>query len=142
MRKAGCEVKLIVCIDNKNGIAFNGRRQSQDRAICEDILNMTGTGRLYVSRYSFGLFEKYRDSRVIQSLAPGRSAGSGDFCFAEDMEPESMLSEADMLIVYCWNKLYPADRYFDADISGFHITAETEFKGNSHEKITKRVYMR
>ena len=82
-RQAGA-LNLIICVDNKNGIMFNGRRQSRDRAVCEDILDMTGEHLLYTSEYSFALFEKYADSRVICSDSPVFSAGRGDYCFAED----------------------------------------------------------
>ena len=69
-------MNLIICVDNKNGIMFNGRRQSRDRAVCEDILDMTGEHLLYTSEYSFALFEKYADSRVICSGSPAyRQAG-------------------------------------------------------------------
>ena len=112
-------MNLIICVDNKNGIMFNGRRQSRDRAVCEDILDMTGEHLLYTSEYSFALFEKYADSRVICSDSPALSAGRGDYCFAEDM-----------------------DRYFDMDTELFRLVSETEFKGSSHEKITKRMYLR
>ena len=44
-------MNLIICVDNKNGIMFNGRRQSRDRAVCEDILDMSGEHLLYTSEY-------------------------------------------------------------------------------------------
>ena len=135
-------MNLIICIDNKNGIMFNGRRQSRDRAVCEDILDMTGEQLLYTSRYSFSLFEEYADSRVICSDSPAFSAGRDDYCFAEDIEPADAAGRADKLIAYCWNKTYPADRYFDMDAELFRLVSETEFKGSSHEKITKRMYLR
>ena len=135
-------MNLIICIDNKNGIMFNGRRQSRDRAVCEDILNMTGEHHLYTSEYSFALFEKYDDSRVICSGSPVLSAGEGDYCFAEDMDMSEAAAKADALVIYCWNKAYPADRYFDVDMELFRLVSETEFKGSSHEKITKRMYLR
>ena len=135
-------MNLIICIDNKNGIMFNGRRQSRDRAVCEDILDMTGEQLLYTSRYSFALFEEYADSRVICSNSPVLSAGEGDYCFAEDMDMSDAAAKADALVIYCWNKTYPADRYFDVDTELFRLVSETEFKGSSHEKITKRMYLR
>ena len=37
---------LIVCVDNKNGMLFNRRRQSQDRMLRTRILEMTAQSRL------------------------------------------------------------------------------------------------
>lgn len=135
-------MKLVICTDSKNGIMFNGRRQSRDRAVCGDILAMLGKALLYTDYYSFHLFEKYGDDRVVCSDNPAASAGREDFCFAEDLNMTEVADTADMLIVYCWNKTYPADRYFDVNTELFTLVSETEFKGSSHEKLTKRVYMR
>ena len=35
-------MNLIICVDNKNGIMFNGRRQSRDRAVCEEFFKEIG----------------------------------------------------------------------------------------------------
>ena len=35
-------MNLIVCLDDKNGMAFNGRRQSRDRLLTEDLLQTVG----------------------------------------------------------------------------------------------------
>ena len=107
-----------------------------------DILAVTGEHLLYMNCYSFSLFEKYADSRVICSGSPALSAGREDYCFAEDIDLTDAAGKADKLIVYCWNKTYPADRYFDVNTELFRPVSETEFKGSSHEKITKRMYMR
>ncbi len=135
-------MKLVICTDSKNGIMFNGRRQSRDSAVCEDILAMLGTALLYTDSCSFRLFDRYGDDRVICSDNPAASAGREDFCFAEDMDMTAAAARSDMLIIYCWNRTYPADRYFDADKELFRLVSETDFKGSSHEKITKRVYTR
>lgn len=135
-------MKLVICTDSKNGIMFNGRRQSQDSAVCEDILATLGEALLYTDSYSFRLFDRYGDDRVICSDNPAVAAGSDDFCFAEDMNMTEAVTAADMLIIYCWNRNYPADRYFDVDTDIFSLALQTEFEGSSHEKITKRVYTR
>lgn len=31
---------LILCVDDRGGLSFNGRRQSQDRRVREDLLTM------------------------------------------------------------------------------------------------------
>ena len=35
-------MKIIVCVDNQNGMMFNHRRQSQDRVLRKRILELTG----------------------------------------------------------------------------------------------------
>ena len=33
-------MKLIVCLDDKNGMMFNKRRQSRDRVLIENVLEL------------------------------------------------------------------------------------------------------
>ena len=35
-------MKIIVCVDNQNGMMFNHRRQSQDRVLRKRIMELTG----------------------------------------------------------------------------------------------------
>ncbi len=140
--RQGCILNLIVCMDEQNGIMFNKRRQSRDSAVCRDVLDMIEAASLYTDRYSYRLFEEFGDGRVICCREPALSAGRGDYCFAEDMDMTAAASKADKVIVYCWNKTYPADRYFDVDTERFELVTQTEFEGSSHKKITKKVYVR
>lgn len=39
-------MKLIVCMDDKNGMAFNHRRQSRDRVLAERIMELTENAKL------------------------------------------------------------------------------------------------
>ena len=40
---------LMACVDGRNGMAFNRRRQSRDRAVRADLLAEAGEARLWVS---------------------------------------------------------------------------------------------
>ena len=45
-------MKLILCVDDKGGLAFNHRRQSRDRVLNEHILMHCGMHRLWISPYT------------------------------------------------------------------------------------------
>ena len=49
-------MKLILCVDDKGGLAFNHRRQSRDRVLNERILMHCGMHRLWISPYTAKLF--------------------------------------------------------------------------------------
>ena len=51
------QVKLIVCIDLDNGMLFNGRRQSRDRNLIENIYEMIDNKTLWITDFSKDLFE-------------------------------------------------------------------------------------
>ena len=44
------------------------------------------------------------------------------------------------IIVYRWNRDYPADLFLDIDLKDWELAETAEFAGNSHEKITREVY--
>ena len=54
--------------------------------------------------------------------------------------PETANVEA--VVLYKWNRVYPADQYFSKDLSGWKMVETEEFAGSSHEKITKERYER
>ena len=132
---------LIVCLDDKNGMSFNRRRQSRDLILCERILSIVGDSKVYMMPYSAKIFPA--DNAAIcpcENLAS--IADSSGFYFAEIDDPEDLLGIADEVIVYRWNRTYPADRYFPMEILQDHWTLvrKNDFPGNSHPQITEEVY--
>ena len=51
-------MKLIVCLDDNNGMMFNKRRQSRDRLLIENMLELCKGERLYTNEYSGKLFSE------------------------------------------------------------------------------------
>ncbi|MBO5270462.1 MAG: ribonuclease Z, partial [Clostridia bacterium] len=71
---------LIVCIDDKNGMLFNHRRQSRDRVLIEDLLALTAGAPLWIEPYSVPLFPKDCTAYKVAD-DPLAAAGAKDFCF-------------------------------------------------------------
>lgn len=130
---------VIVCLDERNGLLFNGRRQSRDRLVIEDILSTVPGGRLFAAPFSAPLFAGVE---LLVDNAFLSLAGAEDFCFVEDRPLMPHLDRIDVLIVYRWNRVYPADVYLDLPLKTWRLTETTEFKGHSHEKLTREVYLR
>lgn len=57
-------MKLIVCMDDKNGMAFNHRRQSRDRVLAERIMELTENAKLYIAPY----FDRSSQSNAHKKL--------------------------------------------------------------------------
>lgn len=132
---------LITCLDDNNGMMFNKRRQSQDCLVREDILNNLQGFKLWMNSYSAGQFKDFlADSISIDDNFMSK-ASERDYCFAENISLKPYLNDINSLILYYWNRKYPADRYFDIDLSDWELKNTTEFAGNSHEKITKKIYL-
>ncbi len=133
---------LIACVDEKNGMLFHRRRQSQDRILRENLLEECKGRKLYMNSYSYAMFGENPGLVVSESYM--EQAGEEDFCFMEDGRLEGRQEEVDKVILYQWNRRYPADTYFPLDLENgdWELERTEEFAGSSHEKITKEVYGR
>ncbi|MFV0364687.1 MAG: ribonuclease Z [Suipraeoptans sp.] len=134
----------IVCIDDNGGMMFNHRRQSMDRKVREDIIREVKHKTLYMNEYSEGQFKDEKallDIRVKESA--DYSINPGDYYFFEYPDISKYTDIIEKIIVYHWNRVYPADKYIDINLKGTEMTIKEveEFKGYSHDKITKEVYI-
>ena len=128
-------MKLIVCLDDNNGMMFNKRRQSRDRVLIENVLELCKDEKIYTNEYSGKLFPE--DS--VEIFGDIEDVGNA-YCFAEDFTVNE--EYVDEIIVYKWNRLYPADTYFNIDLENWSLTETIDFEGSSHEKITREIYRR
>ena len=133
---------LIVCADDRGGMAFNRRRQSQDRIVREHILADAAGGRLWMSPYSARQFGPEQAEHISADEDFLEKAGEGDTCFVELSDPAAALTRADRLIAYRWNRTYPFDLAVTLPPEGWTLAGTEEFPGHSHKKITKEVYTR
>ncbi len=134
-------MNIIICLDDRGGMTFLKKRQSKDEAVCKDIIKDTENHNLFVTEYSKKLFP---ENTVTVSANPMIFASEGDYCFIEREDIIPYLHTAESLIIYRWNRLYPADKNFDISPEdfGLFLKEKTEFSGKSHEKITKEIYTR
>lgn len=131
---------LIVCLDDKGGMLFNKRRQSRDAVVCDRILELTAGKRLWMNEYSSKLFDESAD--IISDENFLEKAGRGEYCFVENKSLAEYESDAERLIAFKWNRVYPSDKRLDIDLSGWKRESIREFIGKSHDKITEEVYIK
>lgn len=128
---------LIFCLDDNNGLMFNSRRQSSDRAVIERIIRYAEGKRLLIDAYS-------------AKLLPAAQVYDGHLCeddviFAETGEMiGECIHKVDMLIIYKWNRTYPADVYVPVSriAAEWRLQSIFTLSGNSHDLITEEVYVR
>lgn len=129
---------LIVCIDDKDGVSFCGRRLSQDKALNQHILQRIGSRKLWIAPYSQPLFPS---DRVIPDPDFQLSAGREDVCFLEVSHFLPHYPELLSVTLYRWNRRYPSTVQFPRELlSGMRLTDTEDFPGNSHEMITMERY--
>lgn len=124
-------MKLIVCVDDKLGMMFNNRRQSKDRIVIEKIKSIVGNEPLYISDYSFSLFEE-------GTICSDFSKRDG-YAFIEN--PDLLINDKiEEIYMFRWNRHYPSDKKFNIDLRNYDLVDTEEFVGYSHEKITLEKY--
>lgn len=132
---------LIACIDDRGGMLFNRRRQSRDRLLRQDLLTEAAGRPVWLSPYSLKQFpDPPANLRPAEDFP--QKAAAGELCFFEDLDPAPWLEAAEGLILYHWNRRYPADLYFPLPLKGWTLVRQEEFPGSSHERITKEVFTR
>lgn len=133
-------MKIILCVDKKNGMMLFGKRQSQDKVQREHMLSLVGNNRLWVSNYSSSLFDLADNIKIDDNFH--EKALDNDYCFFEDKEIDIL--KVNTVVLYKWNRQYPADKYFLYDLKkfGFKLVGKTDFEGSSHERITEEIYKR
>ena len=134
-------MKIFVCLDNQNGLMFNGRRQSMDKAVREKMLNLSGGSPLWMNAYSAGQFDD-PPAQIVVDEQFLEKADAQDFCFVETCA--FSFEDVSDIFIFRWNRLYPADSTFDVQSleKDFTLVSTEEFPGNSHEKITLEIYRR
>lgn len=135
---------IITAIDDRGGMMFNHRRQSQDRILREKILALTVDKRLWMNRYSEKQFKDCHSSHINVDDNFLTEAAPGEFCFVEDQAIAPHEKWIEQIILFKWNRKYPGDLYFDINLqgAGWALERTEEFAGSSHEKITMEVYGR
>lgn len=130
---------IFVCVDENKGMLFNHRRQSRDEAVREDMLAVA-ENKIWMNIYSSRLFSEASDRVIIEEEFLACAPGDG-FCFVENVPLGPYEDRLEVMVVYCWNRVYPADTWLDVDLEQNWELADTkEFGGISHEKITRKTY--
>ena len=131
---------LIVCLDTKNGLQFNKRRQSRDSRVIERIYDITDRAILFINENSKPLFPIPRPNLIVRPN-PIECAKSQDYCFIEENVVANN-DNIDKIIVFRWDKQYPKDEEFNINLSDWKLISTTEFKGSSHKLIIEETYVK
>lgn len=135
---------VIVCVDDDYGMMFNKRRQSQDKVLRDDMLKFVNGNKLWMNEYSAKQFVDIamENTEVCEDFL--EKAGTGEYCFVENSSVLKYAAKIEKIILYKWNRRYPADFKLDFipvnQPSGWYKEDTREFAGNSHEKITVEIW--
>ena len=79
-----------------------------------------------------------------QALRWLTKAAEGEVCFVENLPIAPFAERIEAMVLYDWDRAYPADVHLDLDpaAAGFTLKEERSFPGTSHEKIIRKIYER
>ena len=86
-------MKLIVCLDDNYGMMFNKRRQSRDRVLIENMIELCKDEKLYTNEYSVSLFPE-NAVEIFDNIEDVEKS----YCFAENFTVNE--EYVDEIIVY------------------------------------------
>lgn len=131
---------VIVCLDETGGMLFHHRRQSRDRAVTGKIQKLGKEKKLWMNSYSYSLYKGLENVEISVSEDFLSRVGEGELCLVETEQLKQVEEKIEELIVFRWDKKYPADFHLDLDLSKWKRTGIEEFCGTSHEKIRLECY--
>lgn len=137
---------MITCVEDRDGTMFNNRRLSMDSVVYRKILELASGKNLWTDAGAGRLFRETgmaAAAGVLEDADFLNKAEDGDFCFVEGQDMADVRDRLEGIVLFYWNRKYPADRYFDRSLlEGFRLKRREEFPGSSHEKLTMEVYER
>lgn len=133
-------MNIAVCLDDKNGMLFCGRRQSKDQYLRQQLLERSKLNALWMNGFSAKQFEAGDAIQVAEdflNLAP-----QGSWCFVENTDVLPHKEKIEYIAIYRWNRLYPSDVKFpvEAFCDSWRLVSTRTFPGYSHDEITEEIY--
>ena len=134
-------MKIILTLDDNNGMMFNKRRQSQDVVVRKKIAEITDGKKLWLCDYSRRQFQDMELDFHVDEEFLGK-AGEGEYCFVENRGILEAAEKVEEIVIFRWNRRYPGDFHLDMlpQEHEFICISSEEFQGHSHDKITMEVW--
>ena len=133
-------MNIAVCLDDKNGMLFCGRRQSKDQYLRQQLLQLAQPNGLWMNGFSAKQFEAGDEILVAEDFL--ETAPQGQWCFVENMDIVPYKDKIEYIALYRWNRHYPSDVKFplEAFSDSWRLVSTRAFPGHSHDEITEEIY--
>ena len=133
-------MNIAICLDDRNGMLFCGRRQSKDSALRQQLLQLAQPTGLWMNGFSAKQFDVSDAIQVAEDFLS--LASPGEWCFVENSDVLPYKEKIEHIAIYRWNRLYPSDVKFPIEaFSGSWLPVSSRtFSGSSHEEITEEIY--
>ena len=130
----------ICCVDEGNGMSFEGRRCSQDRKMRDDLRSLFPC--LSMDAYAYSMFMK-DDVNYPYEICEDLSKCQYP-CLIETIEPSHFASQLEQIVLYQWHRKYPSTIQMDINLhdESWECVNMHCFEGSSHDKITRAIFQK
>ena len=137
-------MKVIICVDDRGGVSYHGRRLSQDRLQRIDVIQRFASHGFCMKKETADLYHQI-DKRCYQVIPAWKQVLSSDrWWVSEDIEFLQWLDQLEELVIYRWNRLYPSDKklLLSLPVADWRCILHDSFVGSSHAKIDVEHYVK
>ena len=145
---------IIACIDPRFGLSVDGKRQTTDTRVIQDILSEIenqDTGLTVTessARYILSCVNPVINNiplNVVNEIKPNQHEDATIFIETAPVKLiHKLISRADRIVLYIWDVTYTHTDYFP-DMQrneSWSLSHVQYFQGASHNEVTKQVYER
>lgn len=127
---------VVVCVDKNGGQTRLGRRLASDRAVRSRIASLPQP--VCVDEYTATQFTEDEDRSRLSVVSDPAAIKEG----TAFLERQDIPDDADTILVFRWDKRYPADRYLAFRFRGWRKARKEDFPGDAHDKVTLETWVR
>ena len=131
---------LIGCVDERNGMSFEGRRTSQDRIMRDDLRQLFPA--LSMDAYAYSLFSQ-DDVDYCYEICEDLTQCSYP-CLVELLPPSQFEPHLEKVVLYQWHRQYPSTVQMDINLHDtmWECVDIHCFEGSSRDKITRAIFQK
>ena len=136
-------ISFIVCIEDRYGISFNKRLIGRDKFVDEYLEEKLTKSKVFADQNYINYVKNCRIKNIKdQRISDLVNSKEEITIFCSSKESLEYLENADEIVIFYWNRRYPADLYLDYDIvaNDYCLSERVEDIEGSTHILTKEIW--
>ena len=127
-------IEFVVCVEDRYGISFNKRLIGRDKLIDEFLIESLDGSEVFVDD-NYLKYSKDNRFKLISEFDFNEDSNKSITIYCTSENSLAYLDRSEEIIIYYWNRAYPADLYLDYDFirTNYKLVEKIEeIEGSSH----------
>lgn len=131
---------IICCVEERNGMSFEGRRCARDAKMRDDVRSLYPC--LSMDAYAYAMYAQ-DDVDYPYEICEDLSQAHYP-CIVETIAPSLFEKDLQQIVLYQWHRQYPSTIQMDINLhdSSWECIDTYCFEGSSHDKITRAIFQK